>query len=97
MNRADRRRNGIKAVKNGQDTPTAPPAPQMFGLVAHGALEQTTPDGVKVKALVFRCVDQTGAMLVENTPNGPQPVLIVSQPIAVGRAVVLPGGAVPRA
>jgi hypothetical protein len=36
-------------------------------------------------------------MLVENTPNGPQPVLIVSQPIAVGRAVVLPGGAVPRA
>jgi hypothetical protein len=96
VNRAERRRNGIRGVKPGQAAPPAQPSPQVFALTVHGALEQTTPDGTKLKALVFRCVDPTGAMLVENTPNGPQPVLIVSQPIPVGRALVVPAGSVPR-
>jgi hypothetical protein len=95
MNRAERRRNGIRAVK--ESDPPARPQAQLFGLVMAGRAEQVAPDGTKLAMIVFRVMTSDGTLLVENTPTGPVPVVVTSQPIPVGRALVMPGGVVPRA
>jgi hypothetical protein len=95
MNRAERRRNGLRAVP--EPAPQAPPKPQQFGLVIAGRAEQVAPDGTKLAVIVFHIMTADGTLLVENTPTGPVPVVVTSQPIPVGRALVMPGGVVPRA
>lgn len=95
MNRAQRRRNGIRAVT--EPSPQAPPKPQQFGLVIAGRAEQVAPDGTKLAMIVFHVMTADGTLLVEETPNGQMPVVITSQPIAIGRALVVPGGVVARA
>jgi hypothetical protein len=103
-NRAERRRNGIRAItdarpaQHGNGTATPQPSlPQLFGLVMAGRAEQVAQDGTKLAVIVFHVMTTEGSLLVEEAPGGQVPITIVSQPIAVGRSLVLPGMPAARA
>ncbi len=95
MNRAERRKNGTHT--GGPAVVTDPARVPLFHLKPVGAAEQTTPDGLRVRMFMFHVCTPQGVPLVEQTPDGPQPVVITSMPMVVGRTPVLLAGGAARA
>lgn len=84
-----KRKRHLKVAK-----PPSAPSVQLFSLRKVGTVEAVGDDGTKFEVDVFTLVDQNGGQLVKLTSAGPQSVTIQSAPVAVGRGLVSPNGAV---
>lgn len=60
-----------------------------FKLVHHNRFEKQDKDGNVLAYNVFAVVSEDGRAIHEETPDGPQPVLLLSVPQAVRKSVVL--------
>lgn len=62
---------------------------QGFLLAHHGRVEKQGEDGMVYAQNAFRVVDPvTGASMMEETPDGPKPVVLLSAPQPIRRAVI---------
>jgi hypothetical protein len=61
----------------------------VFGLVKLGDQVAVGDDGQRYEVTVFGLVDKQGNALVKLTPNGPVQMMIMSQPVAMGPAVLV--------
>lgn len=77
MGEARRRRRAGSAV------------PRKFTLVAHGQHDRTLDDGTMQRFFTFHVADADGKVVVTDSAAGPQPVVIASLPITVGKAALL--------
>jgi hypothetical protein len=83
MNRTERRAQEKDGIK-------IPPSRRLGGyrLVLHDRIEQQDDDGMVYARNLFRVVSEDGKTMCEETPDGPKPVLLVSHPQPVRRAVI---------
>lgn len=65
---------------------------QGFRLAHHQRVEEQDDRGMVYARNIFRVVDDAGQTLVEETPDGPRPVLLMSVPQPIRRAVVAQAG-----
>lgn len=59
-----------------------------FRLAHHNRVERQTEDGVILAQNVFRVIDDEGNSLMEETPDGLMPVLLMSVPQPVRRSLL---------
>jgi hypothetical protein len=95
MNRADRRLQERGKQSDIKITPRRRLAGYL--VVHHERIEQQADDGMVYARNIFRVVSQDGKTLVEETPDGPKPVLLMSVAQPVRRAVIATPGKIARA
>ncbi len=59
-----------------------------FILAHHGRVERQDDDGMVYAQNAFRVMTPDGQTLMEETPDGPKPVILMSAPQPVRRAVL---------
>ena len=91
MGEAKRRRAAGLAPKSGPKPPAEVKAGERFALLPVQRVEQVAPDGTKFVVLAFSVVSTDGSPLVDETTGGPVPVMVLSQPVVIGRSLMVPG------
>jgi hypothetical protein len=83
-----KRRKDAGAVNGGIKIPPRKRAAG-FRLVHHNRFEKQDKDGNVMAYNVFAVVAEDGKAVHEETPDGPQPVLLLSVPQAVRKSLVM--------
>lgn len=78
LNREQRRKAGM---------PKLAPDNAVFTLALLQRVERTGPDGVTIAVSLFGLVAPNGKRLMEETPDGPMPVVIASVPQPIKRGL----------
>jgi hypothetical protein len=89
MGEAKRRRLEIEAAKKAMKmSPRQHKVP--FRLVHHNRVERQSDDGRVFVQHAFVVVNDDGDAMVEETPDGPKPVILLSAPQPVRQTVLTP-------
>lgn len=91
MGEAKRRK---QAAANGRPSPAKRARPEQFRLIEGKAVDYQQEDGTILRVIAFHAVDARGGLRVVPTPNGPVPITFMSQPVNMGRAIILQPGSV---